>query len=302
MKKLIIAAALISSAAATKAQQLQSSSFYDMQAVLQNPGLAGVHQQEDIKGVIGVTYRQQWSNISGAPKTMTAFGSFELPKHKAGVGAYIYNDKTGPTSRTGLALQFAKHIRFADGGNFSLGLEARMQQYSLDMDKLSGALGPNDPVLASKDNRMKFDAGFGIGYTNKKWQLGASVSQLVQSKLDVYTGNLSRNEEAKLYRHYYFTGRYNWEVDGSTVLQPNVQVIYLPNAPTEVTGGVRVEHNKTIWWGLGYRSTQSWMLSAGLNIHQKFSLGYAFDIYTAPINSFDGGHNAHEFLLRFNFK
>ena len=301
MKKFIIAAALISSAAASKAQQLHSSSFYDMQGILQNPGLAGVHQDNEIKGVAGATYRQQWTEISGAPRTFTAFGSFELPKFKAGIGGYLYSDKTGPTSRTGVALQFAKHVRFNDGGVFSLGLEARLQQYSIDMSKLSESLG-SDPVLGAKDNRMKFDAGFGLAYTNKHWQFGASVSQLVQSKLDVYTGNLNRTEEAKLYRHYYFTGRYNWDVDSHTTISPNVMVTYLPNAPTEVVGGVRVEHNKLLWWGLGYRSTQSWMLSAGLNINQKFSLGYAFDIYTAPISSFDGGHNAHEFLLRFNFK
>lgn len=300
MKKIIIAAVLISSTVAVKSQQLQSSSFYDMQGLLHNPSLAGVQQNKDIKGVAGATYRQQWSGISGSPKTFTAFGSFELAKHKAGIGAYAYNDKTGPTSRTGVALQLSKHIRFNDGGVFALGIEARVQQYAIDMNKLAESI-PGDPVLGAKDNRFKFDAGFGISYTNDKWQLGVSASQLVQSKLDVYSGNLNRTEEARLYRHYYFNGRYNWDVDGNTTISPNIMVIYLPNAPLEVTGGARVEHNKLLWWGLGYRSTQSWMLSAGLHINKKLSLGYAYDIYNAPVSSFDGGHNANEFLLRFNF-
>lgn len=301
MKKIIIAAVLISGTVAVKSQQLQSSSFYDMQGLLHNPSLAGVQQNKDIKGVAGATYRQQWSGISGSPKTFTAFGSFELAKYKAGIGAYAYNDKTGPTSRTGVALQLSKHIRFNDGGVFALGIEARVQQYAIDMNKLAESI-PGDPVLGAKDNRFKFDAGFGISYTNDKWQLGVSASQLVQSKLDVYSGNLNRTEEARLYRHYYFNGRYNWDVDGNTTISPNIMVIYLPNAPLEVTGGARVEHNKLLWWGLGYRSTQSWMLSAGLHINKKLSLGYAYDIYNAPVSSFDGGHNANEFLLRFNFK
>ncbi len=300
MKKIIIAAALISSSVAVKSQQLQSSSFYDMQGLLHNPSLAGVNQDKEVKGIVGATYRQQWSGISGSPKTFTAFGSFELEKLKAGIGAYAYNDKTGPTSRTGVALQLSKHVRFNDGGVFALGLEARVQQYAIDMSKIEASL-PGDPVLGAKDNRFKFDAGFGISYSNEKFQVGAAVSQLIQSKLDIYTGNLNRTEEARLYRHYYLTGRYNWNVDGSTTISPNFMVIYLPNAPVEVTGGARVEHNKLLWWGLGYRSTQSWMLSAGLHINKKISLGYAYDIYNAPISSFDGGHNAHEFLLRFNF-
>ncbi|RYY68260.1 MAG: type IX secretion system membrane protein PorP/SprF, partial [Chitinophagaceae bacterium] len=170
----------------------------------------------------------------------------------------------------------------------------------IDMNKIAESI-PGDPVLGAKDNRFKFDAGFGSSYTNDKWQFGASASQLVQSKLDIYSGNLNRTEEARLYRHYYFNGSYKWAVDGSTTITPNMMVIYLPNAPVEVVGGARVEHNKMLWWGLGYRSTQSWMLSAGLHINKKLSLGYAYDIYNAPVSSFDGGSNAHEFLMRFNF-
>jgi type IX secretion system PorP/SprF family membrane protein len=300
MKKILMAAVMISVTATAYSQQLQSSSFYGMQGLLHNPSLAGVNQNKEVNGVIGATYRQQWSGISGSPKTFTAFGSFELEKQKAGIGLYGYNDKTGPTSRTGIALQLSKHIKFNDGGVFALGIETRIQQYSIDMNKLAESI-PGDPVLGAKDNRFKFDAGFGISYTNEKWQLGAAVSQLVQSKLDVYSGNLSRTEEARLYRHYYFNGRYNWQVDAATVISPNLMVIYLPNAPVELTGGARVEHNKLLWWGLGYRSSQSWMLSAGLHINKKLSLGYAYDIYNAPVSSFDGGHSAHEFLLRFSF-
>jgi len=65
----------------------------------------------------------------------------------------------------------------------------------------------------------------------------------------------------------------------------------------QVVMGARVTHHNLLWWGLGYRTTQSWMLSAGLNIHQKLSLGYAFDIYSAPISSFDGGHNVLAVLM-----
>ncbi len=299
MKKYILMAAFISTAAVSNAQQLQSTSLYDMQPLLINPSIAGVQQNPEMKGMLGATYRTQWSGISGAPRTITVFGSFDLPKQNIGIGGYIYNDKTGPTSRTGLELSLAKHINLNNNGVFSLGIETRLQQYSIDKGKLSQTLG-NDPVLGSSDNRFKFDAGFGISFTNKKFQFGASVSQLVQSKLNFYSGNLSRTEEAQLYRHYYLHGRYNWDVDGFTTISPNVMVIYLPNAPIDFSGAVKVEHNKLLWWGLGYRYHQSWMLSAGFHIKKKITIGYSYDIYTAPISEFDGGHSAHEFLLQYN--
>jgi type IX secretion system PorP/SprF family membrane protein len=295
MKKyiVIIAAGII--AVQAKAQQLQTSSLYDLQGIYHNPSVAGTQTTN----LVGVSYRTQWSGISGSPKTATVFGSFGMPNHNIGVGGYVYRDETGPTSRTGVALQFAKHIPTNNGGVFSLGLEARGLQFSLDRAKLISTLG-SDPALGTAETKFKFDAGFGISYTGKRLQVGAAASQLVQSKLGFYTGNLGAGESARLYRHYYFHGSYKWNVDDATTLTPNILFIYLPNAPLEVQGGVRVEHKEVFWWGVGYRAKQSFILSAGLNINKKFTVGYAFDIYQTPLSVFDGGSNAHEVLLRFN--
>lgn len=104
-----------------------------------------------------------------------------------------------------------------------------------------------------------FDAGFGLSFTGKKLQVGVSVSQLVQSKLGFYTGNLTRSEEGRLYRHYYFHGKYKWDVDAATSITPDFLLIYLPNAPTEFQLGARVEHSERFWWGVGYRANQSFL-------------------------------------------
>jgi type IX secretion system PorP/SprF family membrane protein len=295
MKRYILSVILLGAAFAVKAQQLQTSSMYDLQGVIHNPSTAGVY----MKGMVGATYRSQWSGLSGSPKTATVFGSFELPEQKIGLGGYIYNDKTGPTSRTGIALQFAKHIPMANGAKFSVGIEARGLQYAIDRAKLSATLG-SDPALGTADNRFKFDAGFGVSYTGKKLQLGASVAQLVQSKLGFNSAVLGSGEEARLYRHYYFHGAYKWAVDPNTSITPSFMFIYLPNAPLEFQGGFRVEHNELFWWGLALRAKQSFILSAGVNLNKKFTIGYAYDIYKTPVSVFDNGSNAHEVLLRYN--
>ena len=295
MKKYSLIIGLLSLVTIGHTQQLQTSSLYDMQGVFHNPSMAGVN----MKGMVGVTYRNQWNGISGAPKTATVFGSFELPDQKIGLGAYLYNDQTGPTSRTGVQLAFAKHIPLENGGKISLGIEARGLQYSIDVNKLQQTLG-NDPVLGSNDSRFKFDAGFGVSYTGKKLQIGASVAQLVQSKLGFYTGNLSSGEEGRLYRHYYLHGAYKLKIDASTVITPNFLLIYLPNAPEELQIGAKVEHNEVFWWGIAHRINQSFILSAGVNINKKFTVGYAFDIYNTPFSVFEKGSNAHEVLLRYN--
>ncbi|MBS1511783.1 MAG: type IX secretion system membrane protein PorP/SprF [Bacteroidetes bacterium] len=296
MKRYIITALTAMCAVTVHAQQLQTSSMYDMQGVLHNPATAGIYENN----FAGVSYRSQWASISGSPKTATVFGSFKLPQQHIGIGGYIYQDKTGPTSRTGIDLSLAKHIDMGDKGILSFGLETRLQQYAIDKGKLATTLG-NDPVLGATDSRFKYDAGFGVAYVNKKVEVGASVSQLVQSKLNFYSGNLTRSEEAMLYRHYYMHAAYHWNVDGFTTISPNAIVTYLPNAPVNCQVGARFEHGSVFWWGLGYRFNQSYMISAGVNINKKLTIGYAYDEYVNPVSSFDNGANAHEVLVRYNF-
>lgn len=296
MKKLILFINIVAIAGTLKGQQLMTSSLYDQHGNLHNPATAGSAKH----AMIGASYRKTWDGISGAPQTTLIFGSTYLTNAKIGIGGYLYNDVTGPTRRTGGQMAYSYHIQMADDATFSLGLEARLQQFSLDKAKLSATLG-NDPVLASSESRFKADAGFGIAYNGKKLQVGASVSQLIQSKLDFYSGNLNPTEEGRLYRHYYLHGSYKWDVDGSTKIIPNLLFIYLPNAPLEVQGGARVEHNDVFWWGLGLRARQSWMISAGVKIQKKLTIGYSFDIFNTPLSVYDRGANGHEILLRYDF-
>lgn len=294
MNRIVSLIVSLLSLTAVQAQQLMTSSLYEMQGNLHNPAVAGLHQ----KTVVGASYRSMWSGIEGSPSTALVYGSTYLQKAKIGVGAYLYNDVTGPTSRKGIQTSYAYHIPLENGAQLSVGLEARFQQFAIDKAMLMESLG-SDPLMGGAANRFKGDAGLGLAYTAAKWQLGASVSQLIQSKLDFYTGTLTRSEEARLYRHFYLHGSYQWQVDAQTRIIPNFLLIYLPNAPTEFQAGARVEHRELFWWGLSVRARQSWMLSAGVKFQKKLALGYSFDIYSTPLSVFDRGPNAHEVLLRY---
>jgi type IX secretion system PorP/SprF family membrane protein len=302
MKRCIHILFFLFTAEAVSSQQLFTSSMYELQGTFNNPALAGAQKH----GMIGATYRTMWGGFNGAPRTATIFGSAYLPKANIGLGGYIYNDATGPTKRTGLQMAYAYHISLKNDAIFSIGIEGRFQQFSIDKIKLQESLG-NDPVLGSANNKFTGDAGFGMGYTNKDFQVGASVSQLIQSKMDFYklsfgTGTLSgRTAEAKLYRHYYLHGYYKWKLDDCTTITPNVMFTYLSNAPLEFQAGVRMEYHELLWCGAGWRARQSWMISAGLRIDKIFIVGYSFDIYNAPLSAYDRGANAHEILLRYDF-
>jgi type IX secretion system PorP/SprF family membrane protein len=296
MKRIIYLFLFVAAVDQVSAQQIMTASLYDQHGNLHNPATAGASKH----GMVGASYRKMWDGIDGGPQTTIVFGSGYLAKSKIGLGAYVYNDVTGPTKRTGLQAAVAYHIPMDNGTSFSLGLEGRFQQFSIDKAKLMESLG-NDPVLGAEDSRFKGDAGFGVSYNGKRLNVGASVSHLIQSKLDFYSGNLTRSEEARLYRHYYLHGSYVFNPDGYTKLIPNFLLIHLPNAPTEFQGGVRVEHREIFWWGVALRARQSWMISAGVKIQKKFTIGYCFDIYSTPLSVYEKGANGHEIMMKFDF-
>ena len=42
------------------------------------------------------------------------------------------------------------------------------------------------------------------------------------------------------------------------------------------------------------------MLSAGVHINKKFTVGYAFDMYNSPYSVFEQGGASHEIMFRYN--
>ncbi len=279
------------------AQQLHFTSQYLQHNAMYNPAAAGIAN----KNMVGASYRSMWSSFPGNPRTFMLYGDVKLDKLKAGIGAYLYRDETGPTSRTGAQFAFSKHIVSKDGKHkVGLGLELRALQFAIDKNKLVGSLG-SDPVLAGAENKFGLDAGAGAYYTNDKLSVGAAVSQLIQSKLEL--ANVPNSKQGgKLYRHYNFTANYRINTGANIYLIPNALVRVIENSPSEFEFGMNVNYQNMIWWGLNWRVDQFWSLQAGFKLAQEIGLTYSYDYYQTPISIFTGGSGAHEIGLRFDFK
>lgn len=278
------------------AQQLHFTSQYLQHNAMYNPAAAGIAN----KNMVGTSYRSMWSSFPGNPRTFMLYGDVKLDKLKAGIGAYLYRDETGPTTRTGAQLAYSKHIVSQDGKHkVGLGLELRALQFAIDRSKLTGSLG-SDPVLAGAENKLGLDAGAGVYYTNDKLSVGAAVSQLIQSKLELANVPNS-NQGGKLYRHYNITANYRFNTGANIYLIPNALVRVIENSPTEYEFGMNVNYQDNIWWGLNWRVKQAWILQAGFRLAQSVGLTYSYDYYQTPISIFSGGSGAHEIGLRFDF-
>ncbi|MFT3981553.1 MAG: type IX secretion system membrane protein PorP/SprF [Ferruginibacter sp.] len=297
MKKFTLLSLLIVSINCLNAQQLHFTSQYLQHNAMYNAGAAGIAN----KDMIGLSFRSMWSSFPGNPRTYMVYGDANLAKLRSGIGAYLYRDETGPTSRTGIQLAFSKHIISQNEKNkFGIGIEIRGLQYAIDKSKLSDALG-SDPALAGAENKLAFDAGAGLYYTNGKLSVGAAVSQLVQSKLQLADVPNS-TQGGKLYRHYNFNANYKIQTGDNIYLIPNALVRVIENSPSEYEFGMLVNYQEKLWWGLNWRVKQFWSLQAGIKILQRVGLTYSYDYYQTPISVFTNGSGAHEVGLRFDLK
>ena len=297
MRKFILLLTLIVVFEAGWAQQLHFTSQYLQHNSMYNPAAAGIAN----KDMIGISYRSMWASFPGNPRTFMVYGDVALPKLNAGVGAYVYRDETGPTSRTGLQLAYSYHITSKDTkSTLGLGLELRALQYAIDKSKLSAALG-DDPVLMGSSNKMGIDAGAGIYFTNGPLSVGAAVSQLIQSKLQL--ANVPNSTQGgKLYRHYNFTANYKINTGADIYIIPNVMVRVIENSPSEYDFGAKFDYQEKIWWGMNWRLRQYWSLQAGFKLLQRVNLTYSYDYYQSPISVYTAGSGANEIGLQFELK
>lgn len=229
------------------------------------------------------------------------YGDADWKKLNAGVGAYIYRDVTGPTTRTGVQLAYSYHIISKDGkSKLGLGIELRALQFAIDKAKLTDALG-NDPVLSGSSNKTAIDAGTGLYFTDGKISLGAAVSQLIQSKLELASVS-NTTERAKLYRHFVFIGNYKIQTGDDIFLIPNFMARVIPHAPSEFDFGCKLDYQDKLWWSLTWRVHQFWSASVGIKLMKKIGLAYSYDYYNTPVSQFNAGFSGNEIGLRFDLK
>ena len=285
-------------AGAAFGQQLHFTSQYLQHNSMYNPAAAGM---TDNQSVIGITYRNQWGSFPGNPKTYMLYGDFNLKKMNAGLGAYVYRDVTGPTSRTGIQLAYSYHVKLNDrNARLGIGLELRLLQFSIDKSKLTEALG-NDPVLAGSSNKIAPDAGAGVYFTNDKLSFGIAASQLIKSKIAL-VATAGTDIRAKLYRHYNFMASYKWLTGENIYLIPNGMIRVIENAPPEYDFGCKLDYQQKFFFALNWRARQAFSVQAGMSILKKIELGYAYDYYITPSTLVNDGFAGHELSLRFRLR
>ena len=283
MKKILLSVALLFVGLLSGySQQLPLYSQYLLNDFLLNPAIAGTNNYIPIR----LTGRYQYVGFDGAPKTVALAAHSPIMRGKMGVGGFLFSDKIGAVSQTGLQLSYSYHMPLSNDIKLSMGLGFRAFQYVLDETQLV-YIDEDQTITDTKQAAFVPDADFGLYvYSGTKWFAGFSAAQLIQYKVKL--GDVDIESSSSTIRHYFLTGGYTFDAGQDFQIQPSLLVKATAESPVNIDVNVKATYQKNYWLGLSFRSDKSLITMFGVK-YQIYFLGFAYDYSFSDIKNYSNG-------------
>lgn len=283
------------------AQQQWQYSQYMNNNFLLNPAEGGTEKFTDIK----LGFRTQWTGLSGSPYSMFLSGHHPINKNREenselkdlghhGVGGYLSNDITGPTSRLSAYGSYSYHLPVSKTITASLGAFVGFKQYKINEDKLIWENEVPDATVQGSTTAYVPDASLGIWVYSDGWYGGISTFQLFQNKIDL-SATTSATEQGELSRHHFATAGFKVHLSTHWYIVPSVVVKGTQNAPVQFDLNGKLKYEDKYWFGVSYRNKDAVVALIGCTLKDQWEIGYSYDFNISRLRGYNGG--SHEFLL-----
>lgn len=295
---------LITCSLSLAAQQAPQYSMYMLNPYGANPAYAGLENTLIATGI----YRQQWSNLKGAPVTQQVNAHLPLSVVSSGIGLKVENDAVGAHRTTQALLSYAYHAELGRSVILSAGVSAGYLQYSLDGAKLRAPDGIYSDLNFNHNDQYlpegKVGAGTavfeaGLFLQAKKLEIGAAVQPVFSPLLTVSDADPLK---IKPVQHYLFYTSYRLEAGENLEIKP-AALTKTDITETQIEISVVLQWNENIFAGASFRgfgasAKDAAVVMAGLRLNEKTTLGYSFDIPLSSLQAANRG--SHELLLRYD--
>jgi type IX secretion system PorP/SprF family membrane protein len=284
--RFIIFIVLLSSSKTFAQQQVMFTQYMFNQMGI-NPAYAGNHKTLSLTALA----REQWTGIEGAPSTQTLSIHSPIKNQRLGVGLLFLHDKIGVTTQTGVYNAYSYSIPFRNGGSLAFGLQGGFITYNARYSLVSDS----DPTFATGDIKETHPSfGAGVFYNTKRFYVGLSVPQLLQTTFD----RNNPDSDSKMVRHYFLTTGYVFKLDRHLKLKPNILIKAVSGAPVQFDLNLNLLMHEVLWVGLSWRSFESVDALLQLQVSKKLQFGYSYDFSTTTkLSRINGG--SHEIMLNY---
>ncbi|AWW29970.1 hypothetical protein DN752_07440 [Echinicola strongylocentroti] len=284
------------------AQQLPQFSQYIFNGLSINPGYAGYKEE----GYIQSTYRSQWANFPGAPKTMSLSADFSANEGTMGFGVSFLHDELGPSKTIGAMLTYAYRIQVGYDGFLGLGISAGVSDYQIDFNMLEAVHEDDELIREGVVNVLDPNLNLGLFYHTSNFYAGISAYNVINNKVFEKQG-IGRGYQAF---HFYLTAGGLVPLSDNLSFKPSFLVKEVKGAPTNIDLNALFLFYDRLWLGGSYRTnTKAWKSNLQENLSNRnavaliveifavenFRVGYAYDVNMNVLQN--KRHNSHEISL-----
>jgi hypothetical protein len=145
---------------------------------------------------------------------------------------------------------------------------------------------------------ITFDGNVGFNYYFKGLKVGFSVPQLVQTKVQDLNSNSALDYQ--MARHYLAMASYEISLaNDKFFIDPGAMFRMTKGGEFQVDGFAQFSYKRLAWISVAYRYDYALTVGAGVQLHDRLSLGYATDISMNGLQGYTSG--THEVMLGFKF-
>ncbi len=257
-----------------------------------NPGYAGNRSVPSLSAI----WREQWVGLPGSPTTKSFTYDAATKDNKNGFGVQLYDDKyVNYIKRNGVNLYYNFKIPVSERGVLSLGLKGGFYNDTKNLNStyLGASNYQTDVAYATNLNQVVPLAGAGVYYNDDKFYAGFSAPDLIVfSKVKNYNADNSLFQVNEI--HYFLTSGYSFNINDEVQLKPSFLLKATSGAPLEIDLNTNVWLKNMVGLGLSYRTAESILGMAEVQVTPQLRFGYAYDMpFKRP--------NSHELFLRYEF-
>ena len=289
-----------------KAQQAIQFSQYIFSGLSLNPGYAGYKENLNLN----MTYRSQWTGLSGAPATLSVSVDGVSKNKSLGFGFSVLQDNLGPQSTLSALVSFAYRLKLSINSRLSFGVTSGIDQYKLDNSKLI-TIDPEQNIGSLVTTKVRPDLQFGLFFASEHFFTGISATDLLAGFNNFDPTYLVIKRE----KYFYFHLGGIFPLNSSISLKPSFLIKEDFKAPANLDLNTFLIFNNKFWLGLSLRTAfnafNSKFLQTNLNSsdaasimveyfpNRSLRIGYSFDYTTSPLQQVSSG--SHEISLGYIF-
>ena len=295
MKKLIVISLIMLFAPMAKSQQQLVFTNYLLNEYYYNPALAGsdnIHRAN-------VGYRNQWTGFSGSPSSLHAnfYGSYKNERQH-GYGASLVSERSGLVQSINMHLNYAYHLNINDSLRLGFGVRPGFLQYNINLYDAQLADAGDDVLTGNVLSTNALDLGAGLYLYHRKFFVSLSMRHIMGDAI-AFTGfNDGLSKHFNLIGGYRFIRKENLKKQQKEIIfEPSILFQYVKPAPPQASIMLKTTYNKKFWGGLIIRTQDALGIVAGMNLFNRWSVGYAYDYSLGNISGYHFG--SHELMISF---